>query len=85
MVSVCSLLLRHFEMSPTRNMPVWLERGHVQSLLVLAFSVAFNASRWFELRSGHVTELVNVTGSAAESGNVTRMVNRTVVIIQVGS
>ena len=72
-------------MSPTRNMPVWLERGHVQSLLVLAFSVAFNASRWFELRSGHVTELVNVTtgSSAEESGNVTEMVNRTIVIIQV--
>ena len=69
-------------------MPVWLERGHVQSLLVLAFSVAFNASRWFELRSGHVTELVNVTVgsiSAEGSGNVTEMINRTVVIIQVGS
>ena len=74
-------------MSPTRNMPVWLERGHVQSLLVLAFSVAFNASRWFELRSGRVTELVNVTtgSSAEESGNVTEMVNRTIVIIQVSS
>ena len=27
----------------------------IQSLLVLAFSVAFNASRWFELKFSHVT------------------------------
>ena len=50
-------------MSPTRNMPVWLERGHVQSLLVLAFSVAFNASRWFELRfDGSILLMVASSG-----------------------
>ena len=67
-------------------MPVWLERGHVQSLLVLAFSVAFNASRWFELKFGHVTEIANITAAAddgKEFDNVSEMVNRTFVVIQV--
>ena len=56
----------------------------VQSLLVLAFSVAFNASRWFELKFGHVTEYSNATAEFNNNASQ-QMVNRTFVVIQVSS
>ena len=57
----------------------------VQSLLVLAFSVAFNASRWFELKFGHVTEYSNATAEFNNNNASQQMVNRTFVVIQVSS
>lgn len=70
-------------MTPGRNLPAWLERGHAQSLLVFVFSVAFNFSRWFELDFGQVMRQVNVTYVDASGINETRTENQTAVTILV--
>ena len=59
--------------------PLWLDNGVVQSCLVLAFSVVFNISRWFEFEYDVIVVERNRTG---EDGRL-ESVNESTVIVQV--